>query len=436
MKIEVKCMRAVIWLSIFVFVMALLITEVSAYPIPPQTLRMLTNDSELIVVARVEDVTQLEKRYDKYDWYTAMARLEVISVLKGVAQNRYINVPYPANLACPAPPHYEVGETVLAFLAPSESGSDYITVGLSYGSKNLDANEIGIYSARVHELVEIEKQTDPDTCLLQLVEWLVLCAEHPATRWEGTYDLINSHRLKMVEEELGEKVVEIAPGQYAAENRLYGLEQKEKTIDFSVMLTQDQKTRLANTLYRVYSISDGVWELIVLVELWEDENLTPFIWSYLTAIKVARRGDQSWDIGRLMRTLATRLNNQEALKLVEMYESLSDWDQERESQRLEKNQAILQQFIEAIERSGAPNTIEINDKPEMAPDSSQYRRDTDSKTGLFAIIRLDEIKGLSAASLQLGSLYSIYPRIALGLATIPFVIIGLFILAATLRRHI
>jgi hypothetical protein len=424
-------MRAVIWLSIFVFVMALLITEVTAFPIPPQTLRILTNDSKLIVVARVEDVTQLEKGYDKYDWYTAMARLEVISVVKGVAQNRYINVPYPADLACPAPPHYEVGDTVLAFLAPSESGGDYITVGLSYGSKSLDANEIGIYSARIHELVEIEKQTDPDTRLLQLVEWLVLCAEHPATRWEGAYDLINSHRMKMMEEELGKKVV----GEYAAENRSSGLEQKEKTIDFSVMLTQDQKTRLANTLYRVYSISDGVWELIELVELLEDENLTPFIWSYLTAIKIARRGDESWDIERLMRTLATRLNNQEALKLVAMYESLSDWHQERESQRLEKNQAILQQFIEAIERSSPPNTVEINDKPEVKPDSSQYRQDTDSKTGLSAILRLVDFKGLSAASLHLGSLYSIDPRIAFGLATIPLVIIGLFILAATLRRH-
>jgi hypothetical protein len=428
-------MRAAIWLSIFVFVMALLITEVSAYPIPPQTLRMLTNDSELIVVARVEDVTQLEKGYDKYDWYTAMARLEVISVVKGVAQNRFINVPYPADIICPTPPHYEVGDTVLAFLAPSESGGDYITVGLSYGSKSLDANEIGIYSARIHELVEIEKQTDPDTRLLQLVEWLVLCAEHPATRWEGVYDLINSHRMKMIEEELGEKVVEIAPGAYAAENSSYGLEQKEKTIDLSNLLTRDQKTRLANTLYNAYSISDGVWELIELVEVWEDENLTPFIWSYLTAIKIARRGDEFWDIERLMRKLATRLNNQEALGLGERYENLSAWDRERESQRGERNQEILQQFIEAIERSGPPNTVEINNKPEMKPDSSQYRQDTESKTGLSAILRLADFKGLSAASLHPGSLYSIDPRIAFGLATIPLVIIGLFILAATLRRH-
>jgi hypothetical protein len=428
-------MRAVIWLSVLVFVIALLLAEVSAYPIPPQTLRMLTNDSELIVVARVEDVTHLEKGYDKYDWYTAMARLEVISVVKGVARNRYLNVPYPADLACPAPPHYEVGDTVLAFLAPGESGRDYITVGLSYGSKSLGANEIGIYSARVHELVEIEKQADPDTRLLQLVEWLVLCAEHPATRWEGVYDLINKHRMKMMEEELGEKVVEIAPGYYAPENSLYGQEQKEKTIDFYVMLTQDQKTRLADTLYNAYSISAGVWELVELVELWEDENLTPFIWSYLTAIKIASRGDQSWYIERLMRKLATRLNNREALRLVEMYESLSDWDREKESQRLERNQEILRQFIEAIERSGPPNTVEINNKPEIKPDSSQYQQDTESKTGLSAILRLVEFKGLSGASLQLGFLYSIDPRIALGLATIPLVIIGLFILAATLRRH-
>jgi hypothetical protein len=413
-------MRRVIWLSIFVFVMALSITEVSAYPIPPQTLRMLTNDSELIVVAMVENVTLLEEGDDNTDWDTTVARLEVISVVKGVARDRYINVPYPANIVCPSPPHYEVGDTVLAFLAPSKSGGYYITVGLSYGSKSLGANEIGIYSARIHELIEIEKQTDPDTRLLQLVEGLVLCAEHPATRWEGAYDLINSRHMKMFEEELGTE----------AENRLYGLEQKEKTIDFSAMLNLDQKRRLANSLYSAYSISAGVWELIVLVELWGDEKLTPFIWSYLKAHKIAHRGDQSYDIQILMRKLATILNNQEALKLVEMYESTGDWDQKGEAQK-----AILQQFIEAIERSGPPQTVEINDKPEMKPDSPQYRRDTDSETGLSAILRFVDFKGLSAASLQLGSLYPIDPRTALGLATIPLAIIGLFILAATLRRH-
>jgi hypothetical protein len=424
-------MRAVSWLSILVFVMALLLADVSAYPIPPQTLRMLTNDSELIVVARVENVARLGKGYDEDYWGTAMARLEVISAVKGVARNQYINVIYPADLACPAPPHYEIGDTVLAFLTPSESSSDYITVGLSYGSKSLNATEIGIYSARIHELIEIEKQTDPDARLLQLIEWLVLCAEHPATRWEGAYDLINSHRMKMVEEELGEKVVEIAPGQYAAENRLYGLEQKGKTIDFSVMLTLYQKRRLADSLYSAYSISAGVWELIELVEIWRDENLVPFIWSYLKAFK----GDDSWETGRLMNKIATILNNQEALILAEHYGGMIHLAQENEAQRSQMAQAILRRFIEAIERSGAPNTVEINNKPEREPDSSQYQQDTDGRTRLSAILGLVEFKGLAAASLRLGSLRSIDPRIAFVWATITLVIIGLFIWAATLRRH-
>src|SRR5262245_17721504 len=211
-------MRASILLSLLLFIIASSIAEVGAYPIAPLTLRRLNHDSELIVVARVANVTRLWGDIESSDWDTALARLEVISVLKGAEHNHYLSVPYPADLTCPAPPRYEVGDTVLVFLTPSQFGSYYFTVGLSYGSKSLNREEIEIYSTRIRELVEIEKQTNIDARLEQLVEWLVLCAEHPTTRWEGSYDLLDSHRLKMMEKELGKKAVAIAPGRYAGEN--------------------------------------------------------------------------------------------------------------------------------------------------------------------------------------------------------------------------
>jgi hypothetical protein len=415
-------MRTLILISLLVFVCVCLIAETSAYPIAPRTLRRLTNDSELIVVARVDNVTPLRNAGDGSDWDTALARLEVISVVKGKVHNHYLSVPYPADLACPAPPHYEVGDTVLAFLTPSEFGSYYITAGLSYGSKSLNRDEIDIYSARIRELVEIEKQTNTDTRLQQLVEWMVLCAEHPTTRWEGAYDLLDSHRLKMMEEKLGKKLVAIAPGHYVVENKLYGVVQKERTIDFSAMLSLDQKRRLMNSLYNANSISAGGFELIELVEIWGDENLTPFIWSYLKSFK----NDHLWNTKRLMTKLATSLNNYWARKLAERYDSLIDTDQEGAAIKLEFNQAILRQFIVAIERSGPPRTIEIKNQPEPA---------TESKMGLHAFSGIIGFKNLSVFSLPLSGLSHFETINSDGLVTVLSLILFFFILAVTLCKR-
>jgi hypothetical protein len=86
---------------------------------------------------------------------------------------------------------------VLAFLTRSQRGPGYVTVGLSYGAKNLNNREIEVYSASIRELIEIEKETDRNTLRRRLVEWLVRCAEEPITRWEGAYDLRCSREMKM-----------------------------------------------------------------------------------------------------------------------------------------------------------------------------------------------------------------------------------------------
>ena len=347
------------------FVLALLMilcfSEVGAYPIPPQTLRMLTRGSDLIVTARVERVT-LVKGEDGFN--TGIARLNILSVLKGGEGSENVDVCYEPDMVCPAPPHYEEGATVLAFLRRSQDSPGYFTVGLSYGAKSLNNRGIEVYSARIRELIEIEEQTGPNARRERLVEWLVRCAEETATRWEGVYDLFNSRDLKMNEKENDEEDAKI--GQEVAVDNDEMEARKKWLVDLTTMLTEDQKRRLTAALYRSSSLSNGGMELIELVEFWGDDNMVPFLWSYLKAFKK----DDSWEINNLMRKLATLLKNQEALELIDKFNISIYKRWLNEAQVMQEGKAILQQFIEAIERSGAPRIVEINNEPETPADSS------------------------------------------------------------------
>src|SRR5262249_39912182 len=155
-------------LAVFI---TLCFAEVGAFPINPETLRILTAGSELIVSAKVEKIT-LIKGEDGYN--TGIARLNILSIVKGAEGIKSVEVYYEPDVICTGPPNYEQGATVLAFLKLSEGMPGYVTVGLSYGAKRLNDREIEVYSARIRELIEIEKETDLNTLRSRVVEWLVL----------------------------------------------------------------------------------------------------------------------------------------------------------------------------------------------------------------------------------------------------------------------
>ncbi len=340
---------------------------------------MLTNESELIISARVEKIS-LIKREDGFN--TGIARLNILSVLKGPAGRQIVDVYYEPDMVCPAPPHYEDDATVLAFLTRGQDGSGYFTVGLSYGAKRLTNREIEIYSSRIRELIEIEGQTDPNARQQRLIEWLIRCAEEPVTRWEGAYDLRNSHEMKMIEIEKENDRKNQRGDQEAVVDEKGLDERKEETIDFTALLSEDQKRRLVAALHRSYSLSNGVLDLIELVELWGDDNLVPFMWSYLKA----SRKDFPWDTRDLMLKIAILLKNQEALELTEKFESGIATDPEKEAKLEQERKAILQQFIEIIERAGPPRIVEINDEPETPVEPVPSQQRAEGKVGLMTTL--------------------------------------------------
>jgi hypothetical protein len=159
-----------------------------AYPIPPVTLWELTEKADTIVLATVEAERRRDGGADDDDdWNTTTAVLSVIEAWKGKPGAR-IDVPYPAGLLCPAPPRYEAGLTVLAFLERGTKGR-YETVGLSYGTLYPEPPEVDLFRQLVRRASTAQAAADAGARETARVEWLVRAAGPPATRWHGLYAL-------------------------------------------------------------------------------------------------------------------------------------------------------------------------------------------------------------------------------------------------------
>lgn len=160
-----------------------------AYPIPPVPLRRLVAEAEFIVKAQVRKAEDREKAAVEGEtpYCPMFVALDIEQILKGRLGLGTIVVPNELGMICPAPARYEVGTRVLAFLYRTERG-DFRTHALSYGAKTLDPAGLAVYLKRIEEQFAIERIPEGPGRLAAQVEWLVTCAEHSATRWEGAYE--------------------------------------------------------------------------------------------------------------------------------------------------------------------------------------------------------------------------------------------------------
>ncbi|MGD8376831.1 MAG: hypothetical protein PVF68_11870 [Acidobacteriota bacterium] len=180
-------------LHLLALVLVLAVPPSGAYPIRPVPLWDLVDRSDRIVLAQVmEEIEVPPPDVDLEGAPSAtvlggpgsLARLGVRETWKGTAGDE-IRVVYNGNLICPAPPRYETGMTVIAFLRQTEDG--WRTVGLSYGTLYPAAGEVDDFREMVKEAVRL--QGGPPT-ISERRDWLVEAASRPGTRWHGLYELV------------------------------------------------------------------------------------------------------------------------------------------------------------------------------------------------------------------------------------------------------
>ena len=186
---------------------------------PAVPLRLAVQEAPLIVVARVERMdgtycwihhvangacrcpvepdSTTDAEGTREEWpclgEEPVAVLCVEETLKGkAAPGERLRVPFAANIICPAPPRYVIGDTVLALLRKEEEAPEMwrTMYGRSCGMRVLaDDGARAAYTARVREIQQIIEMKDAESRRGAIIEWLVKCVENPATRGDGMYEL-------------------------------------------------------------------------------------------------------------------------------------------------------------------------------------------------------------------------------------------------------
>ncbi|HEV2802551.1 MAG TPA: hypothetical protein VGW12_18915 [Pyrinomonadaceae bacterium] len=316
----------------------------SACPVvvEPKPLRLLYQKNERIVVARVgnTELVQVEEGYTSVR--TMMHVLENVKG-NGAGQTLYVNHWADENGQSQT---FVKEDRLLLFLRPGEHGDGaYEIEDEEYGVKKLSDAELKIYLKRIAELSAIlRRQAQPDAS--ELVEWFVRCAEEPATRWEGAYELSASANADASQDAADEETSETDEGESQedvtgeseetsaaddndeesatpvtvevdtssaqsesaqtesaageGENGAYPtLEQikelplrNRRDLDAAdpawiKLLTESQKQRLADAFFAAENIGKGEQLLLGLIENYGDPRLLPFLMRHLRRVENA-----------------------------------------------------------------------------------------------------------------------------------------------------
>ena len=163
------------------------------------------------------------------------------------------------------------GDTVLLFL---KIEGDSLALADEYdGVRRLSSGDQGIFADRIKELNSIFEKDEADPS--KVAAWLVRCAEQPATRWDGTHELMQGFRhLEWREQKDPNGYERIDPTVAYA-----------RGTDAAKALSDDLKTALTNILInsdfsvtaKSNELSDGDRELVALVKRWDPKTAASFL---------------------------------------------------------------------------------------------------------------------------------------------------------------
>jgi hypothetical protein len=351
---------------------------------PPQPLRTLYTVSERVVVARV-GARQVERAYDGTETASVRIALHVTENVKGphaglvyFQHDEYIGEDAAESEADAGEsvtvsafsgrtiPELKRGERYLFFLEPLEEGGVYGVNDESYGIKQLSDDDLKVYLERMKELAEMARQKTEDKHAL--VEWLVRCAEQPATRWEGAFELLQSAwsaASAAPAEEQGAAVAEAPDAEEASDAQAAGEAQAapqpqateapaaagaaENVVEVAVpsslveaseirhagpdpelapLLNAVQKQRLADAFFATDVPKQGDDELMLLVKDFGDARFPDFILARLHRFEEdPPMGAEFW-----LRTLADSLKNEQLIKLADSYTQEATYHEEDETE--------------------------------------------------------------------------------------------------------
>lgn len=290
------------------------------YPITPRPLRLLVEESQYIIVGYVVKVSDAAAGSKNDHWGGTVAKIAIKERLQGQLQQDTLQIAFEPYMICPSPPVYEDDTYVIAFVDKDKDGR-YYTHALSYGAKTLTLPDIAIYKTRILEMQAIIQLKDEKERYTQTVEWLVKCAEQPATRWEGSFELgLRSDFMVYYD--------------------------KRYPNGFRKGLSEAQRERLKTALLATVDIQDIDFGLVDLVYVGNESLIDVFL---LNALK--RQQPTGWLVGSFMRKLR-HLNNAPAMdKLMARFDKIQ-FEPNKEAEI--KN--CVAEFIQLVEQGVVNNS--------------------------------------------------------------------------------
>ena len=296
---------------------------------PAQPLRLLYAESDLIVTARVGKSVPIKKEDEGKFMKTA---LDVSATIKGERKQSTVYVYHWAwgddkNF----PGGYTTGDKLLVFLRRSEEYKGYETVSPYYGVKNLPDADLHTYIQRIEELAAISRQAKPDATAI--VEWLVRCAEQPATRWEGAYELTqNAKRVNddvRAADNTNEVSIEaVEPGIQSGKQSPATANEEDGHNNFGALLTDKQKDQLKAALFKTTEIKQSDMPLIQLVRSWKDKQLVPYLVWQLRHIEA----DPSMMAQQIIIIIADLSNDKEINNVADEYNENASYEDLKEEE--------------------------------------------------------------------------------------------------------
>lgn len=312
----------------------------------PLTLLSLYRTSDSIYIGRYEKSEDGEATEETADYSVIPVKkyFSISSAIKGETRKslvleeteyRYKSTEYieeevghgDGEIAADAIPN--PGDSVLLFVSKNQESGVLELTEVSDGIKKMTPEKLSAYEARLRELKSILAPEKPKYS--ELVDWLIRSAEDPLTRWEGTFELLQSFQNMEWQEERAKQAdrEENGPDDYVPETPK---EFETGDANFAKNVTDAQKQLLTNILLSrerpkktengegQESLARGDRELIELVKRWGDSRVASNLLETLR--QDSTNASQN---SELMVSIASMLHDKELTSVSEEYSNIQ-WE--------------------------------------------------------------------------------------------------------------
>ncbi len=253
------------------------------------------------------------------------------------------------------------GDSVILFLTTDEESKAVQPTDWVDGIKSISHADIGVYEARIKEIMPILAAKKPDAD--KIVDWLVRLVEDPVTRWDGAYELEQSFNAK---EQKAAMEAEQKQTPKKEDEERPEIPYKSDTLDtglstlFATKLGEHHQQTLTNTLIQSRfrnaqkkAGSDGLVagdrELMRIVARWADDRVALMFIDQIRSDAYA-----TYDKSSLMSHVATILADKDLSEMAAKFEENSYQDDE---EAIETAKAVATIRLAEGEKTGETENV-------------------------------------------------------------------------------